>query len=685
MESDQASSDPAPGPDREAVRRPESAAGPILFAVLATLVVRVLVALSRLDELELERYTGNFAWALIHGVRLDPASLPIIPHLRGSVVFGVLAVPFLWLGGPTLASVKALAIVSSMVGAGLLAALTTRTFGRRGGYLAGALLALAPPSFQMVDVLALGSHTDTIPYFLALLWLLVGGRGQPGLGRYAAIGTVAGAALFFSMQLWVALPAVVAAGYVFDRQLAFRRGALVALVAALPWIALIPVVSRSTTLVNKPVESQFIDGNWGELLGKLGEGFASEFPRSWLFASNGVGWGMWVLGAVVFAGLLAAALRIPWRRLLWGRPWTRVEALRLYCLLHFAALFMAYAASDFRINLIADLDGMGSRYFMPLVPAIAILTIDLVDGLSQRSRGLALGTVGATLATAAAGVASLLTPTLGLRQPPVSATEFYAFGPHIPYAAGPSMQARLALLDRLEPDWGGYRALAQRAAFVSRDFYSREDLVAELERVAADPPELQRFRYANLGSMAAEQVFDQLAVSSRFQVPLAEREALLIETFRNFFAEALQSLDGPAERWFLRGAGRQLHMVQVAGMVPAFLRGDGTPELAARIGFRVLAALPVGAREHAVQGMGFQLGLRFAPYEIHPPEVLAALDELPAPARTAYMEWLARGFRLRFQERRFDAEAPLSIRAFLAPEDVPRFDAGLRAPARPLD
>ena len=59
---------------------------PALFAALTTLLVRVAVALSRIDELELELYSGSLAWALLEGMPLHPDQLPVIEHNRGSVV-----------------------------------------------------------------------------------------------------------------------------------------------------------------------------------------------------------------------------------------------------------------------------------------------------------------------------------------------------------------------------------------------------------------------------------------------------------------------------------------------------------------------------------------------------------------------------------------------------------------------
>ena len=73
--------------------------------------------------------------------------------------------------------------------AALLAGLMERHVSRRAGLATAALLALLPPSYQAVDVLALGSHGDSVLFTALALAILLAGRGAPmGLGRALAFG-----------------------------------------------------------------------------------------------------------------------------------------------------------------------------------------------------------------------------------------------------------------------------------------------------------------------------------------------------------------------------------------------------------------------------------------------------------------------------------------------------------------
>jgi 4-amino-4-deoxy-L-arabinose transferase-like glycosyltransferase len=650
---------------------------PVLGAVVVTLLVRALVALSRLDELELERYGGSIAWLLLHGQPLEPTQLPIIPHLRGSFVFGLLTVPALLLLGPTLIAVKSVALLWSALSAGLLAAVAGRAFGRPAAWFAGLWLALAPPAFQRVDVLALGSHADTLPLLLAPLLLLLGPGidAERGTSRrsYLALGTLLGFGLFFSMQLWVAMPALLAAWWVRDRRFALRPGVLLAALAAAPWLALIPVLTPKATLVNKPLAERFAEGGLGAMLGKFWRAVTSDLPRSWLFAESGVAFGTYVLGLACLGALLSTLWRLPWKPLRpRGGRWSGADTVRLFCLLHLLGLFGAYASSDFNVNLRATADGMGSRYFLPLLPALALLLCSALVALrGGRGRRLAVPAQALLLGTGLLGLWPLLDPRLGLEQPPVQAAELYLALDHLHHAAGPDLAARLALIDELDPHWGVLRALAYDQLFVEREQWSREELIAELQRAAAGPAALQPFRFAALGIVSTDAIYDQLAIASR---PGSEIRERLLEHGRT----AIELLDGEAEGWFLRGYGRQLTASQSAGVMPAINELGGSAAESVAQGFRLVTELPPEVRPTVMQGMGFQVGLRATVYERVQRELLNGAALLPRELQEHYFLGFAWGFRLRFLEPSFDPAARLSIRELVPEHGREAFERGLR-------
>jgi hypothetical protein len=653
------------------------------LVVACTIAVRTVIALSRLDELELERYAGNLGWALMHGVQLDPDQLPIIPHLRGSVVFGVLAVPYLWALGPTLWALKLLAITWSALGAGLTALAAGRAFGPRAAIPAGLFLALAPPAFQMVDVLALGSHADTIPFIAGALCLMLGPGIQPATGTsirtYLALGALFGFSLFFSMQLWVAAPALGLVWWIRDRKILRRKGALWAALAALPGLLLIPVVTKSATLVNKPLTERLLDGSLLRIPVKFGRALFYELPASWLYAPFGSAWAGWALGLVLLGGLGVATVGIPWRRLWSGTVSSAPVAARAFAIVHVIALLAAYSASDFKVNLDAFEDGMGSRYFMPLMPAMAFLTADLLGRLDRWRPRVAWSLMGGLAAIGVAGIAPHWNPKSGLDSPPVAATEMYAFATHIPYSAGPSLSARIALVDTLEPDWGELRALAHSETFVLESRLTLAQLRQAFDALRAIRPEYQVYGFTGLGAVCGRMLYDELAAHSFRGLTQLETGPLLLEEFSSNVEIVADFLQSHELSWFMRGMGKQLVGIQNAGILPALNNGPGSAQTAARIGFKVLDGLPEGTRIDATFGMGFRFGLRLTPYERAPRVIIGELDMLTDPARRIFIEAAAQGYRMRFREASFNPYAPFSVRELFDEDDRVWFDEGLRA------
>ncbi len=649
------------------VRRPPLWA----LALLATLVVRTTVAASRMEELELERYTGNLAWSLLHGVSLDPEMLPIIPHLRGSFVFGVLAVPFVALLGPGLLALKALAVLFGALGAALFTALVERGLGRRAAWLSVGWFAAAPPSMQMVDVLALGSHADTLPFLIAPLVVLFGARGDGplGPGRTAALGVLFGAGLFFSMQLWVAAPALLGAWLVLDPRGWRSRRALLFAAGAAPSIALIPLVTRSATLVNRSIESRFLPDGLGGALDRLRGMLGGDLTRSWLFLEHGGAVLGWVLTAVIVLGVAAAV----WSLLRplgdgQGQP-RRRQALAVFACLHVAGLAGAYAISDFELNLRATEDGMGSRYFMPLWPAFGLFACFALERASALpSRALAAVLAAMALLPGLIGAASLVdTSRLG-QQPPPTALELYLFQHHLQHEAGESPEALLALVERLDPDWPTMRPWMYSVHFPDLLNSSKASFPERIAALAAPPlDELARLRAVHMGTQLME---------SLLRARKSSGDA--VSTVRGNLMQAAQRLPPELAPWLLRGAGMAATARQLE---EARLEIKRSPELAGELRFtepfHFVALLPAALRPAYLEGMGFRLGLRTGPYEAIDHPVYRSLDALPAEQLAIYLKAAGWGYRMRYLEASYRPPGDLLIHQRLSPEHRPLFDAGL--------
>jgi hypothetical protein len=604
------------------------------FALVA--LARTLMALSRIDDLRGEElYQGSLAWAFVQGLPLDPTQLPVIVHLRGSVVFGLFAAPLYWAFGPSYIALKAVAVLWSGLAGGLLAMCAERAVGRRAAWGVTALAALFPPAYQMVDASAYGSHLDADVPMLAALALLVARRAPLGFARAGLLGLALGFGVFFSLQCVVAAPALVAAWWAADGRF-WRRPASLGLLSALAPLACIPLVSSSSALVTKPMSEHVLPAGLAGAGAKLLAALKGDLVRAQLFEVSGGAWLGFVYAAAV---VLALALLFPRLR--------AREPLAFFALLHPLSVLSAYALSDFELNLDVRLNGMGSRYLMPVMPALALALVLGRERLGRLSGGLL---VAAPLAAGALGYLGLLDARPFLALPPRSGTNFAFFEPHLVHAAA-DPAGRIAWARRVDPDWDAYRPLT--CPFLVDAEAQGPIGPAAWKRVAALAPAEKPYALVGLGLRSLG--------NSR------------PETLATGLAAPPAGVSAEDARWFRLGQGRALFEL-------GFVRGMKSGDFAAP--YRVLAALPAAGREDMLVGAGFQFGRLFTPYHDVFRATLVTLLEQPLALRARFLFGAGLGYRLRYREPAFvvPEEGADSLERLLSPADRPAFRQGLEAP-----
>ena len=647
---------------------------PVFVAALATALVRCAVALSRIDELELELYSGSLAWALLEGLPLHPDQLPVIEHNRGSVVVGLLLLPFYAWTGPALWPLKVIAIGTGVLVAMLTAHLVTRAAGRGAGYAAGLLVALLPPAFQMVDILALGSHADSILFLVGSIAVLAG-VGARGLRRplpALAVGTLCGLGYFYSLQFVVVIPALLAAGLCMERaERAAGQGAPTrpALALGLP-LALLPIalahlaskfITTSTEIVNKSLSDRVLPEGVGGALSKFAHTWTDELWRSWLFLQN---------GGALCAGLYGASLALGLLLLL-PRLW-KLEPLAVFFFLCPLGVTAAYALTDFKLNHVSTLDGGGSRYMLPAMLTMAAWVALGHGWLAQRGRGaLAWAVSGPALVAGALGCFQLLDPGYAWRQPPMRGTEFPKFRGHIAHAGGEDYAARLEWIERLDPDWAALRPLCYEVTMApATSFESDGMLLRALGQLDPAQGALARYQAVALGHYAAQHwMRAQGSVSS------------LLRRARDATPYELQEwmLRGVGKRWLLSLA--QEHKIQTdaaAGVLP-----PGYRRRVPVFSLNALRSLPTDLAQPVAEGLGFQFGWRTTPYEHMTQGLLPQLMLLPPLLKRHVFSAAGKGYRVRYVEASYTPPEPFDLRVeqILDQPAHEAFRRGLTAPA----
>jgi len=640
------------------LRRPSPAW--VGFAVVV--LVRALVAASRLDELGFQRYTGNIAWALLNGLPLEPTELPLIPHNRGSMVVGFLAVPLLALLGPTLLALKVLAVGLAGATAALFVHLLDRRVGRVAAWAGVALYALLPPAFQMVDVLPLGSHVDTILLTLAAVLVLTGvtDAREPRPLLALAWGLLCGFGLFFTMHFALVIPALAGIALVHRLRraahgerlrdvlrvgLPFAAGVVLAVA---PSFAFLPESRDATEVIRVPLGERILPEGAAHVPVKLAAVLFVQWPATWLFDDNGGAWARLAFGLGLLPGLLLTLRRL-----------RRAEPFLLFALVYPALLLGAMGVTNFQLKLENTASGMGGRFLMPALPFLAAWVAIGAQALAERGRrALAGASVAAPLAAGLVGTVALIDLRVPAGQPPVRGTDFAFFKRHIERAGGDDPAARLAWIERLDPDWPALRPLSyEEVALAATSWASLDAFLADVERARAAVPELRPSLLVQLGRW------------------LSRDEALVPQLLRR-----TDELDREAAAWLFRGLGKgwmggHVWTRMARGHEPAESGRAASPVA------RELAGLPDVARGPVAEGMGFWLGLRVTPYHLLGLTALRELVSLPPALARPLFFGMGEGYRARFVEPGYRAPTFLRIEAELPPAALEAFRAGLAATA----
>jgi len=172
---------------------------------VAVILVRLPVLLAHRDTwYPFEIHAGTIARALLDGLDLDVAILPIIEHARGSVLFGVLLAPIYALGGASSITMKLLPVVWHALTVAWLVSLLDRYFNRRAAWCGGALFLFAPPMIAKLSTLGLASHLESsLPFLLAWGAYLAWTTNGATRGRAFGFGAALGFAGFFHLQAFI--------------------------------------------------------------------------------------------------------------------------------------------------------------------------------------------------------------------------------------------------------------------------------------------------------------------------------------------------------------------------------------------------------------------------------------------------------------------------------------------------
>jgi hypothetical protein len=199
----------------------------ILTALIVIFVsLRLLLVSSQRDAIydANEFYPGTIAMELIQGPSLPFQNLCPDDHNFGSVVNGILMVPFFLLLGPSGAAAKIVPILFSLGVLVLWYLLLKRFFNRSVAILASLLFIFSPTIYTKCSVLSIGSHPESSLFMAAILFIagLIFIDSKKKNIYFILLGLISGFGLFYSYLCSITILTLFIFWFAFDKEFIFN-------------------------------------------------------------------------------------------------------------------------------------------------------------------------------------------------------------------------------------------------------------------------------------------------------------------------------------------------------------------------------------------------------------------------------------------------------------------------------
>jgi len=198
----------------------------LIGIIIGYVLLRLLLVSSNRDTIfdQNEFLSGTIAMELIQGPSLSLKYCMQDNRSYGSIVNGILSVPFYLFFGPSSASSKMVSILFSLGVLVFWYLLLNRFFNQRVAIITSLLFTLSPTVYTKCSVLSVGSHPETNLFTSIIIFILylIFFDNRRGNKYFILLGLISGFSFFYSYLFGITLLVLLIFWFVFDRKFILR-------------------------------------------------------------------------------------------------------------------------------------------------------------------------------------------------------------------------------------------------------------------------------------------------------------------------------------------------------------------------------------------------------------------------------------------------------------------------------
>jgi len=376
---------------------------PFFIIILIFFVVKLSILFLAIDELF---YGLECMRALIAKQLIDsPTAVPFFDlqsdsYSGGSLVVGLLMVPFFKLLGQNLISIKLVALLFSLAALISLYLFCNKFFNRKVAMVTSLLFILSPPLFTKYSLITMGFHTESILFTILFIFVFfeIFFNDRKYSSYFILLGLIGGFGVWFTYIFSITLFSCLLFWFLLDRGFFLKRNFLIFLISFIsgftPWIYY--NLSRNfigVSIRGREIVPSFSIDHLIFSLVKLKNLLLHDIRNSFLFED------FIFLSGEYLSTIFYLIFVVSFLVLFWLNRWFLYLLIRRFIplkrfqispasvpketffLLYVIIFLLIYSLSNFRVR---DLTFAGYRYLLPLYPFIFVLIALFLSKVQER-------------------------------------------------------------------------------------------------------------------------------------------------------------------------------------------------------------------------------------------------------------------------------------------------------------